>query len=240
MNKRVLTASVVGFAILGAAGLAAWAQEESLTIDKVPAAVKAAILKETAGGKIKEIEAETKNGKTIYEVEFVRDGKTIEIAVAADGALLPHGEEDAERAKADEQEREVKEAEVPPPALAALKKLAGEAKIAEFAEEIEHGGKFYEGSWKVAGGTGMDALVTATGALVELEEEVKAEQVPAAVFAAVKKAAGPDAKLFCEKKTMILYEVKFSKGEERHELLYTPDGRVVEKNIEKGKSEKGE
>jgi len=34
---------------------------------------------------------------------------------------------------------------------------------------------------------------------------------------------------------MILYEVKFSKDNTRHELLLTPDGRRVEEEVEKGK-----
>jgi hypothetical protein len=143
---------------------------------------------------------------------------------------------EASAQKSEEQEREVKEAEVPAAALAALKKLAGEAKLTEFSEEIEHGSKFYEGSWKSATGSNVDALVTAAGDLVELEEEVPANQVPTAILAAVRKLSGEDAKLFCEKKTMILYEVKFHKDDKRHEILYAPDGRRVEENVEKGKA----
>ncbi len=134
-------------------------------------------------------------------------------------------------------EREVTKDEVPKAALATLKKLAGRAKIAEFAEEIEHGHTFYEGSWKSRSGTNIDVLVTKYGALVEIEEEVNDDDVPSAVRKAVRKTAGRGAKLSFEKKTMILYEVKFSKGNSRHELLLTPDGRRVEEEIEKGKSD---
>ncbi|MEW6249244.1 MAG: hypothetical protein AB1716_01240 [Planctomycetota bacterium] len=143
-------------------------------------------------------------------------------------------------AQEQEQEREVKEAEVPPAALAALKKLAGSAKLTEFAEEIEHGSKFYEGSWKTAAGMNVDALVTANGDIVEIEEQVPPDQAPPAILEAVKKVAGADAKLFCEKKTMVLYEMKFRKGNERHEVLYAPDGRVVEQDVEKGEAEQGD
>lgn len=251
MRTRTMLVAVIGAAVLGTVSLVAYAQdhqEQSTTIDKVPAAVRATILKETAGGQIKEIEAETHNGRTIYEVEFVREGKTSEIAIGADGALLTRGgdededdgknerddEDEHKGAKAEEQERKVTADEVPAAALATLRRLANGAKFTEFAEEIEHGGKFYEGSWKGAGGTNIDALVTAAGDLVELEEEVKSESVPSAVLSAVKKLAGADGTLFCEKKTMILYEVKFRKGTDRHEILYTPDGRTVESDVERG------
>ncbi len=62
--------------------------EEKVTLDQCPQAVQDTIKKEAAGGTIKEIEKETENGVTIYEAEFVKDGKTIEIEVAADGKLL--------------------------------------------------------------------------------------------------------------------------------------------------------
>jgi uncharacterized membrane protein YkoI len=236
MRKSKALLSVIGLGVVGTLALAAWAAQESeerVTLDQVPAAVKATVLREAAGGEIKEIEVETEGGQTFYEAEFVRAGKIIEIKVAPDGTLL-ETEEERQKSKSEEQEREVTEAEVPAPALAALKKLAGDAKITEFAEEIEHGSTFYEGSWKTAAGSNVDALVTPAGDLVEIEEQVGPDQVPTAILAAVKKLCGPDARLFCEKKTMILYEVKFRKDDQRHEILYTPDGRTLEKDIEKG------
>lgn len=233
-SKKVLM--TVGLGVVGVVAFAAWAaqeDEERVTLDQVPAAVKATILREAAGGEIKEIERETEGGKTVYEAKYVRDGRTAEIMVTPAGRLVAEGGEEQE-SKAEEQEREVTEAEVPAPALAALKKLAGGAKITEFAEEIEHGSTFYEGSWKTAAGTNVDALVTSAGDLVEIEEQVNPDQVPSTVLAAVGKLSGAGVPLFCEKKTMILYEVKFKKDDRRHEILYTPDGRTLEKNIERG------
>jgi RNA polymerase-interacting CarD/CdnL/TRCF family regulator len=132
-------------------------------------------------------------------------------------------------------EREVSKEDVPKAALATLKKLAGRAKITEFAEEIEHGHTFYEGSWKSRSGANIDVLVTKSGDLVEIEEQVDDDDVPKTVLKVARKKAGKGAKLTFEKKTMILYEVKFSKDNARHELLLTPDGRRVEEEVEKGK-----
>ena len=136
--------------------------------------------------------------------------------------------------KATEAERKVTEAEVPKAALATLKKMARGAKITEFAEEIEYGHTFYEGSWKAKSGANIDVLVTEKGDLVEIEREVKAGKVPAAVLKAARKAAGEGTKMAFESKTMILYEVKFRKDDVRHEMLLTPDGRILEKEIDKG------
>jgi len=150
------------------------------------------------------------------------------------------GKERARRSSPAEVERKVTKAQVPAAALATLKRLAAGAKITEFAEEIEHGHTFYEGSWKARSGAKMDVLVTKTGDLVEIERRVGAKQVPAAVRKAARKAAGKGAELAFEKKTMILYEVKFRKGNSRHELLVTPDGRRVEEEVEKVKPDEDE
>jgi len=70
--------------------------EVKLTLDQVPPAVKAAILAEAGNNPIKEIEAETKDGKTVYEAEWIADGKEIELKVAADGKILKKEVEDAD------------------------------------------------------------------------------------------------------------------------------------------------
>ena len=122
-------------------------------------------------------------------------------------------------------------AQVPAPSLAALKKLAGDAKITEFAEEVEHGHTFYEGSWKSAARANVDGLVTSNGDLVELEESVADGDAPAAVLAFARAAAGQSARVAFEKKTLVLYEIKFNKDSRRHEVLATPDGRMVEVEV---------
>ncbi len=143
------------------------------------------------------------------------------------------------QAKSAETERKVTAGEVPKPALKTLQRRAREAEITEFAEEIEHGHTFYEGSWKnKRSGKNVDMLVTKTGAIVEIEEEVGIKAVPKAVSNAARQAAGKDVKLAFEKKTAILYEVKFTKNGKRHELLLTPDGRTIEEEIETGPGDK--
>ena len=81
------------------------------------------------------------------------------------------------KAKGEEIERKVTEGEVPVGALKALKKMAGDAKITEFAEEIEYGHTFYEGSWTGRSGRGVDVLVTKAGDLVEIEEKIPTDKV---------------------------------------------------------------
>jgi len=140
-----------------------------------------------------------------------------------------------EEAEAAEAERKVTEADIPAAALAALKKLAAGAEITEFAEEVEYDHTFYEGSWKSASGTNMDVLVTPTGDLMEIEEQMSIDNVPAAALKVAQKAAGKETELASEKKTMILYEFRFQKGGSEQELILTPDGRRFNEEAAFGK-----
>ncbi|MHC4403535.1 MAG: PepSY-like domain-containing protein [Planctomycetota bacterium] len=252
-----LVALAAGVAILAGSLVSTWAgarkerrqeQEREVTLKQVPPRVKATILREAGGNEIQEIEEVTRGDDRFYEAAWIKDGKEVEIKVAANGKLLgketeekekeedgDDRDEDEDRDEPAEMERSVTQAEVPAAALATLKKMAAGAKMTAFAEEVEHGHTFYEGSWKNAAQKNVDVLVTPTGDLVEIEERVGADQVPAAVLKVARKAAGKGAELGLEKKTMILYEVKFRKGRSRHEVLLTPDGRRVEEEVEKGK-----
>jgi hypothetical protein len=63
--------------------------EKDVTIDQVPAAVKATILKEAGANTIEEIEEVSKDGKVVYyEAEWKTGGKEIEIKVDPKGKLL--------------------------------------------------------------------------------------------------------------------------------------------------------
>jgi len=61
---------------------------EHLTIDKVPAPVRATVERETKGGNITSIETDHEDGVPIYEVEFTVGGKAYELDIATDGKLL--------------------------------------------------------------------------------------------------------------------------------------------------------
>lgn len=68
--------------------------EEEVSLDDVPAAVKATILKEAAGAEIEEVVKETEDGQTIYEAEVIISGHETDIKVAVDGTLLGKEMED--------------------------------------------------------------------------------------------------------------------------------------------------
>jgi uncharacterized membrane protein YkoI len=68
--------------------------EQKVSIDQVPPAVKATILSQAGNGTIRQIEQETRDGKIIYGAETSIDGKKVEIKISSDGKLLDKQVED--------------------------------------------------------------------------------------------------------------------------------------------------
>ena len=87
---------VIGLGVVGVMTLFTWAveeNEEKVSIDQLPAAVKATILMEAKGGTIKEIERELEDGKIVYEAEVVIDGKEVEVLVTPTGEVYEDDED---------------------------------------------------------------------------------------------------------------------------------------------------
>jgi hypothetical protein len=59
----------------------------AVSLDMVPAPVKATILKEAGDHKVTEVEEITKGAATTYEADWLVEGEEVEIRVAADGTL---------------------------------------------------------------------------------------------------------------------------------------------------------
>ncbi len=78
--------------------------EQGVSLDQLPPAVKATILAEAKGAQVREIEREnTKNG-VVYEAEWVENGHEVEIQVAPDGKLLGRQVEQEDDADDDEED----------------------------------------------------------------------------------------------------------------------------------------
>jgi hypothetical protein len=88
------------------------ANEVTVPIDQVPAAVKTTLTEQAGDGKIVEVEKETSGGKTTYEADVEIGGKTYEVQVAEDGKLigkkLDEGGEDDDKGKDDDDAKPAK------------------------------------------------------------------------------------------------------------------------------------
>jgi hypothetical protein len=81
-------------AVLTTAIGTAWApaafarDEQKLTLDQVPATVKATFDKEARGGAIGEVTREIEKGKAFYEAHITRNGKDMHVHVREDGTVV--------------------------------------------------------------------------------------------------------------------------------------------------------
>ncbi len=136
-------------------------EEKEVSIDQVPADVKAAILAQAGTGTIEEVELGNENGQIIYEADVIIDGQEVEIKVAPNGTLVAKDGEndeaddegDAEEADDDddEQDEQVSLAGVPEAVKATIVKEAGGAEIKELEKETEGGRIIYSAEVIIAG-----------------------------------------------------------------------------------------
>jgi uncharacterized membrane protein YkoI len=99
--NRVLAISIVGVAAVAAlTGCACHhtgeeGKEVAVAMNEVPAAVRATLDRESAGGKVTEVEKEMKNGKTVYSADMVVNGVAWDIVIAEDGRVISKEKEKA-------------------------------------------------------------------------------------------------------------------------------------------------
>jgi hypothetical protein len=225
MKNKATWLAVIGLGVIGMTALGVWAEngyEEEVTLDQVPAAVKATILRESAEGKITEIERETKNGKVLYEAEFRLGSAEIEITIAPDGTVIGR---EVEGPEDDEDDLHINH--VPEPARSALLDIADGAPIIGAERDREHGVVIYEADWLVDG-IRHEAAVMADGTLIEVEEIIAVAQAPAAVQASIATHFGAGTDVIVAKKMIVVYEVEAKIDGKEKELYIFPTGRVHE------------
>ena len=101
--------------------------------------------------------------------------------------------------------------------------------IRGLSTEVEHGKTIYEVELTV-NGHGKDVSMDATGAVIEVEEEVALDSIPAAARAAIEKAAGSGQVRKVERVTggtQVAYEAHLRKEGKRSEVRVSGDGRLL-------------
>jgi phosphopantothenoylcysteine synthetase/decarboxylase len=153
-------AALLGLSMLATA---ARADEEKIPVEKLPPAVAKAAKQKFPGARIHAASKEVEDGATTYEVELKVEGRSVDLALNADGKIL-------------EIEKEVSIKELP---RAVTKRLAARypgAKI-EKVEEItkgEDGPVHYEVAIKA------EVVFTAKGKIVKPRGEDEEDEKPAA------------------------------------------------------------
>ena len=244
---RLIKALVILLAI-GTVGTLTWAAEEKengekevkLTLDQVPAAVKATMDKESQGAKIVAIDKETEDGKIQYSADLINGKEKSEIAVAEDGKFLGH-------------EIMIPLKQAPAAVKAAFKKEAKGGKVGAEVEKFVVGGQAVKYTADITVGkesfeveVAKDGKVlkreVAEGQKDEKDEKItdKGEnavqltlgQVPAVVKATLEQESKGGKIMGVEQETedgQRVYTADLEIGGKAGEVLIAPDGKVVKR-----------
>ena len=217
--------------------------EKKIPIGQVPAAPRATILKAVGGGKIVDIGEIRENGKVVrYDVECIKGGKEIDIIVAPDGKLLTARDEGA--AKDKPAPARIVKGKLTPQAQATVRKTWPKAAVKDVDVESAGGMLLHKVELR-DGETELEAEIAPDGTLVSTQMNVSEKDLPADLRKAVRKilAGGKLGKI--EKEVVsatvengqavpllspqVIYEIKFTKGAERHEVQLSPEGSPARK-----------
>jgi hypothetical protein len=97
-------AAPLGGAAACRAGATTEPDEVKMSIDDVPAKVKATILTAVGDGTLKGVDKDSEDGKTTYEADAKIDKKDYEIKVSEDGTLVSKKLDDEDNEKGDKKD----------------------------------------------------------------------------------------------------------------------------------------
>jgi uncharacterized membrane protein YkoI len=124
-------------------------------------------------------------------------------------------------------EERVKMSDLPPAVQATVKEQGKGATIRGLAKEVEGGKTRYEVEMTV-NGHGKDIEMDENGQVVEVEEVVSLNSLPAAAKAAIEKGAGSGRVLKVESvmhgSTLVFYEASVQKSGKKSEVRVDPQG----------------
>ncbi len=132
---------------------------------------------------------------------------------------------------AEDNEKRLKRADLPP---AVEKTVAGQsqgATIKGFSQETENGQIYYEAEMMVSGHS-KDVTMSKDGSIVEVEEQVALDSLPAAVKQGLQSKAGQGKIVKVESLTkhdkVVAYEAKVQDNGKRKEIQVGPDGKPLD------------
>jgi len=129
------------------------------------------------------------------------------------------------------EEKKIKRSDLPPAVEKTVAAQSAGATVKGFSKENENGQTYYEAEM-VINGHSKDILIDANGAIVEVEEEVAMDSLPADVKAGLQAKAG-EGKLvkvetITKKDKLVAYEAQVAKGGKKSEVQVGPDGKPLD------------
>jgi uncharacterized membrane protein YkoI len=128
------------------------------------------------------------------------------------------------------QEKKIKAEDLPPAVQKTVAEQSKGATTQGFSTEIENGKRIYEVEL-IVDGHGRDVSMDQEGNILEVEEEVSMDSLPAAVREGLSKAAGTGTigkvESITKKGKLVAYETTVKTGGKRSEIQVGPDGKKL-------------
>ena len=132
--------------------------------------------------------------------------------------------------QASAQEKRLKRSDLPPAVQKAADEQSKGAVVRGYSSETENGQLEYEVAMTIRG-HGRDVSMAADGTILEIEEQVALDSLPAAVRAALEEKAGSGKIMKVESLTkhgtLVAYEAQVRTGTKRSEVQVGPDGKPL-------------
>lgn len=125
-------------------------------------------------------------------------------------------------------EKKAKMKDLPEPVRKTVLEQTKGAQLKGVSKEVENGKTMHEAE-TVVNGRSRDFMIDAASAVVEVEDEVTLDSIPAPAKAAIEKSAGSGKILKVEsvtKGTTVTYEAELLKAGKKSEVAVTADGSV--------------
>lgn len=130
-----------------------------------------------------------------------------------------------------EQEKKIQRTDLPAPVEKTVAAQSQGATIKGFSEEKENGQTYYEAEMMVSGHS-KDVLIDRNGSVVEIEEQVAFDSLPAAVKQGLESKAGQGKIVKVESLTkhdrLVAYEAKVQADGKKREIEVGPDGKQLD------------
>src|SRR5262249_40955485 len=128
------------------------------------------------------------------------------------------------------QEKKIRRSDLPAAVEKTVQEQSQGATIRGFSKEVEKGQTYYEAEMTVNGHS-KDVLIDASGQVVEVEEEVSMEGLPAEVKAGLQAKAGEGkigkVESITKKGKLVAYEAHLRGGKQK-EVQVGPDGKPLD------------
>ena len=221
-----------------------------MQLNELPAPVQKTIRAHANGAPIEDIDRETKDGRTVYDVAFKRDGKNTELKVAEDGTVIRDGNYRADNHRdnnnrlgnvfqgKDRNNPEVEFAQLPAAVQKSIRAQLGGATIADIDHKTRDGQSVYEVEYERKG-RNTEFVVAEDGTILRQpnnrvgfvsRSRADVSRLPMAVQNSIREqsAGRPVADIDEETRDgRRVYEVEFKKDGKNTEVVIAEDGSVI-------------